>query len=242
MTKKNKDEDEKDKEDADSPFDFLNFLKDPTKLFKNRKFRQLFDQIFEKVSENLPANFQDLSPEDIRKELMKNKDKFGFKGPFLYGFNVNIGPDGKPTVDSFGNLKQKAGEPEKHEVDDVRKPLIEVDEQGINIIVIAEMPGVTKKDIELKATSHSLTISTKNSEFGRNYYKEIELPAAINSDYAKARYQNGILEVKLKKIDEKQTDIKIDWAWRIFSRILFILPFALPFMVCITPVFAVRKV
>ena len=72
------------------------------------------------------------------------------------------------------------------------------------------MPGVTREEIELKATTRSLTISTKSMDKGRNYYKELELPSPINSDYAKARYTNGILEVKLKKIDEKQTNIKID--------------------------------
>ena len=71
------------------------------------------------------------------------------------------------------------------------------------------MPGVTKEDIELKATNQSLTVSTKKDAV-RAYYKEISLPSAINSDYAKARYTNGILEVQLKKLDQKQTKIKVD--------------------------------
>ena len=132
------------------------------------------------------------------------------RGPFMAGFNVHFRPDGTPVVDSFGNLKTKPGEPGEPKEYGVRKPLVEISEEATQIIVIAEMPGVTKEDIELKATSHSLTISTENSKTDRNYYKEVELPAAINSDYAKARYQNGILEVKLKKIDEKHTNIKVD--------------------------------
>ena len=89
-------------------------------------------------------------------------------------------------------------------------PLVEVNEQDDQIILIAEMPGVTKEDIELKSTNYSMTISTKKNVIGRNYYKEIDLPSAIDPNYAKARYQNGILEVKLKKIEEQQKKIKID--------------------------------
>jgi HSP20 family protein len=180
---------------------------DPNKLFSSKEFRRLFKDIFEKIMGNLPSEFQNLSPEDIMRELTKNKDKFGF--PIMYGFNINIGPNGKPTIDSFGNLKARpySGEPE---VKKVREPLTEVNEEGDQIIVICEMPGVTKDEIELKATRDSLTISTKSKFQGRAYYKEVKLPSAINSDYAKARYTNGILEVKLKKIDEEQTHIKID--------------------------------
>ena len=87
---------------------------------------------------------------------------------------------------------------------------MEVNEENDQIIVIAEMPGVTKEDVEIKATSRSLTISTKIGSYSRNYRKEVELPFPINSDYAKARLQNGILEIKLKKLDEKHKDIKVD--------------------------------
>ncbi|MCK4284847.1 MAG: Hsp20/alpha crystallin family protein, partial [Candidatus Lokiarchaeota archaeon] len=59
------------------------------------------------------------------------------------------------------------------------------------------------------ATSHSLTISTKE-DANMHYYKEVDFSSAINSDVAKARYVNGILEVRLKKIDEKHKNIRID--------------------------------
>ncbi|MFX1553935.1 MAG: archaeal heat shock protein Hsp20 [Promethearchaeota archaeon] len=221
MPKKNKDDEEDEDEEKGDPYDFFKyfddpnkffsdpnkFLIDPNKLLRSKDFRRLFKEIFEKIRNNLPSEFQNLSPEDITKEFMKNKSKFGF--PFMYGFNINIGKDGKPTIDSFGNIKAKpySGEPE---VKKVREPMTEVNEEGDQIIVICEMPGVTREEIELKATTNSLTILTKFKDKGRNYYKEVELPSAINSDYARARYTNGILEVKLKKIDEKQTDIKID--------------------------------
>ena len=207
MPRKDEDEEDDDEDEPEGPIDFFKVFSDPNnpnnlnKLFKSKQFKDLFKNIFEKLTKD----FQGMSPEEIKKEFMKNKSKYG---PIMYGFNVNIGPDGTPSIDSFGNIKTKpSGKPE---VNSVREPMVEVNEEQNYVSVIAEMPGISKDDVEIKATSRSLTISTKLNASGRNYYKEIDLPCAINSDYAKARYQNGILEIKLKKFDEKQTDIKID--------------------------------
>ena len=206
-------EDENDDEDEDFPFDLSKFFEnpnkfmvDPNKLFRSKQFRAIFNEVFEKLVKNLPKEFQNLTPEEITREFMKNKSKFGF--PITYGFNINLGPDGKPIIDSFGTMKPKES-PGKQPPKSKRVPLVEVNEGVDQIIVIAEMPGVDRDDIELKSTSHSITISTKDTA-NRHYYKEVELPSTINTDYAKARYQNGILEIKLKKVDEKQKDIKID--------------------------------
>ncbi len=224
MPKRDRYDDEDDEDDEDeeeSPFDFFKqfgdpskffsdpnkFFIDPTKLFKSKDFKKLFNEIFDKMINNLPPELKNLSPEDLMKEFTKNKSKFGFF-PITYGFNINIGKDGRPTIDSFGNVKAKpySGKPE---VKSKREPLIEVNEEKDHIIVIAEMPGVDRDDIELKATSHSLTISTKENA-NMAYYKEVDFSSAINSDVAKARYVNGILEVRLKKLDEKHTSIRID--------------------------------
>ncbi|MGQ4874041.1 MAG: archaeal heat shock protein Hsp20 [Promethearchaeia archaeon] len=201
--------DEDDEDDFDNPYDFFKFFSDPNNLFKSKRMQKLFKDIFDQVMRNLPPEFNGLDPEELRKEIFRNKSKLGIKGPFVYGFNITIGPDGKPTIDSFGTLKPKVEEGETS-IRETREPLVEVNEDKDHVIVIAEMPGITKEDIEIKATSRSLTISAKSEEFGRNYYKEIDLPAAINSNKAKARYQNGILEITLEKVKEEQTDISIE--------------------------------
>ena len=207
--------DEYDDEDEEDEYeDFLNKFKDlgdpsklfgnfdPAKLFNSKEFQKMFKEIFKQLAKNLPKELQGLSPEEITREFMK-------KGPIMYGFNIGFGPDGKPIMDSFGNLEKEpiSG---KRKVRETREPLVEVNEDQDQIIVIAEMPGVSKEDIELNATNRSLTISTEKIVFGRSYFKEIDLPAAINSDYAKARYTNGILEVKLKKLKEKGKPIDIE--------------------------------
>jgi len=201
MPQENDKNNEDDDDEIKNPFDIFKYLSDPSKLeanlnklFRSKQFKGLFKDILEKMGKN----FQDLTPEDIKKE---------FGGPIMYGFNINF-KDGTPKIDPFGNIKVKpSGKPE---VNPVREPLIEINDEPGHIAVIAEMPGISKDDIEIKATSHSLTISTKPNVSGRSYYKEIDLPAAINSDYAKARFANGILEIKLRKIDEKKKDVGIE--------------------------------
>jgi len=222
MPKRDKYDDEEEDEEEENPFDFFKFIGDPSKfpsdpskffmdpnkLFSSKQFRQLFTDIFDKISKNLPPEFQNLSPEDLMREFRKNKSKFGLNSPIMYGFNVNIDKDGKPKIDSFGNIKPKpySGKPV---VKSKREPLVEVSEEKDQIVVIAEMPGVDRNDIELEATSDSLIISTKDNA-GRDYYKNVKLSSSVNLDVAKARYTNGILEVRLNKTDEKRTNIQID--------------------------------
>jgi HSP20 family protein len=65
------------------------------------------------------------------------------------------------------------------------------------IRVIAELPGVDKRDIRLACSERKMTISV-DSEM-RKYYKEVDLPAEVDPRVSKAKYTNGVLEVTLTK-------------------------------------------
>jgi len=83
-----------------------------------------------------------------------------------------------------------------------REPLVDVIETDGEIHVVAELPGVEKKDIKLHGTEDSLTISVDTPQ--RKYYKEVQLPAKVKVKEAKTEYKNGVLEVKLPKTKEKK--------------------------------------
>ena len=83
-----------------------------------------------------------------------------------------------------------------------REPLVDVMETDDEVKVIAELPGVEKKDIKLYGTEDTLTISVDTAE--RKYYKKVELPSAVDAKSAKASYKNGVLEVRLKKKKEPE--------------------------------------
>ncbi len=125
--------------------------------------------------------------------------------PIVRGFSIRIGPDGKPEIKEFGT------KPEIRETGvEERKPLIDVIETDEEVQVIAEMPGVSKEDIELNATERELEIKAESEN--RRYYERVELPCEVIPDSAKARYNNGVLEVVFKKKypEKKGKKIKVE--------------------------------
>lgn len=95
------------------------------------------------------------------------------------------------------------------------EPKIEVSENKENVMVTAEIPGVSEKDIELEiSTNGYLTISGEkkheNTQYSTNggYFSEISygrisrtvpLPWDLQYDKAFADYSNGVLTVTLPK-------------------------------------------
>jgi len=141
-------------------------------------------------------------------EGMKNVslEKQGEGEPYVYGFSMRVGPDGKPHIEEFGNIPGKRIGTE--EVSMEREPLTDVIEGDKEISVIAELPGVEKKDINLSATEETLEIKVDTPE--RKYSKEVRLPAKVKAEITKASFKNGVLEVKLKRAkDKKEKGVKV---------------------------------
>jgi HSP20 family protein len=130
------------------------------------------------------------------------KAEMGEIKPIVRGFSIRIGPDGKPEIREFGT-KPTIRETGIEE----RKPLVDVIETDNEVQVIAEMPGVNKEDIELNATETSLEIRAEGES--RKYYENVELPAEVEPESAKARYNNGVLEVVLRKKTPKKEGKRI---------------------------------
>ena len=131
-------------------------------------------------------------------------------GPFVYGYSVKIGPDGRPIIREFGNLKPGlgAGRPPLN-LRDQREPLIDVIEDEETVKVVAELPGVGKEDIKLYAVERTLTIEVDTPK--RKYYKKLELPVKVDETSARSTYRNGVLETVMRKRRRGEgTPIKID--------------------------------
>lgn len=127
-------------------------------------------------------------------------------GPYVYGWSLRVGPDGKPHFQEFGNVPRASGA-EPRQLLERREPLVDVMEEDDAISVTAEVPGVDKKDIDLEITGDTLTIKVDKDE--RKYYKEVKLPSEVDVDSAKASYHNGILDIELKKVKGKKKGKKI---------------------------------
>jgi HSP20 family protein len=77
--------------------------------------------------------------------------------------------------------------------------------------VVAELPGVDKKDIKLNVLDDMLTVSVDTQD--HKYYKEVKLPTEAEPKGAKTSYKNGVLEVTLRKAKKhkpKGKPIKIE--------------------------------
>lgn len=116
-------------------------------------------------------------------------------GPYVYGFSMSVGPNGKPVIREFGNVQRSRTGPQIREE---REPLVDVMEEEKDVVVIAELPGVEKKNIILHATKGNLTIDVDAPKC--KYHKELNLPTEVDSKSARASYKNGVVEVRLKKL------------------------------------------
>lgn len=166
---------------------------------------ELMAKEFEQLSQRTPQTLQ-------REQTLPDGTKVRSWGPFVYGYSVTVGPDGKPKVTEFGNFKAQTqlGKPQM-DVKEEREPLTDVIDGETEVRVIIELPGVDKKDIKLSGTDKKLTISVETPE--RKYFKEVELPAKVNVNKAKSTYTNGVLDItvpKKKQEKSKSRQIKIE--------------------------------
>ncbi|MCY0868006.1 MAG: Hsp20/alpha crystallin family protein [Desulfurococcus sp.] len=167
-----------------------------------------FDKIFEEMERTmweLMRRFTRGFTEEDFKRLEKELEKQGVT-PYIYGFSITIGPDGRPLIKEFGNVRRVHGKPV---ITEEREPLIDVFESKDEITVIAEIPGVDKDKIDVKVLEDGSTLVISASDTNRRYYKEVELPARVDPSSAKASYKNGVLEVKLKKAAGERRGVKI---------------------------------
>jgi len=95
-------------------------------------------------------------------------------------------------------------------------PAVDILEKDGSLILRAEVPGVSEKDIDLKIEGNVLTLKGEKKqehEEDRNNYHRMEsyygsftrsftLPDTVDRDNIKAEYKNGILEVTIPQKPE----------------------------------------
>ena len=174
-------------------------------------FRNFFgdiDREFSQAEEMLNRVFntaQSISP--LTADSFREASTF----PYYYGYQITVGPDGKPHVREFGNIKP--GSKGLVQQSNTREPLVDtsIDEKNNSLTITAEMPGISKEDIKLNASDKQIIIHAEKGD--KKYHTEIPLNIEIEDTSAKATYSNGILELRLRLKDplkSKGKDIKID--------------------------------
>jgi len=188
--------------------------------FKRRMRRSSFgswffgdiDKMIRDMEEMMEKEFRAFSTrvpkELVRERKLPDGSTIREWGPFVYGYSMTIGPDGKPKIREFGNVERKPRVASfgilrpSIDVKKQREPLVDVIDTDGEVKVVAELPGVEKKNIKLYGTGDSLTISVDTIQ--RKYFKDVEMPAKVNVKEAKTSYKNGVLEATLPKIEEEK--------------------------------------
>jgi HSP20 family protein len=155
-----------------------------------REMEKMMDEELKSFTEKVPKEY-------VKERKLPDGSTVKEMGPFVYGYSMKIGPDGKPEIQEFGNIKKGLkGTPQ---VKEEREPLVDIVETNEDIHVVAELPGVEKTDIKLHGTEDSLTISVDTPNY--KYYKEVALPVNVRVKEAKSSYKNGVLEVIIPKAE-----------------------------------------
>ena len=164
-----------------------------------------FDEMRREMEREFQDMFKDIetrAPKDLIREYETSEGgKVKEYGPFVYGYSMTIGPDGKPKVREFGNVKSSfssrgfsTGRPL---VSSEREPLADVTTTDKEERVVVEMPGISKEDIRINVYGTSVEVSTTGAD--TIYHEVIDLPEDTCIETARSTYKNGILEITFNK-------------------------------------------
>ena len=157
--------------------------------WNSRDFRKLFDDL-------------DKEPEDILEMFERTLKSFErlpanseFEGSFFYGFSITQGPEGKPVIREFGNVRPSGGSISRS---DVREPLVDtVYDRKHNLVkVVVDMPGVDPDEVSVIVRQRSVRVKAEDG--GRRYQTEVPLDIPVDATPLKKTFNNGIMELTLK--------------------------------------------
>jgi HSP20 family protein len=167
---------------------------------------------FDQMRREMEREFVDIEkavPKDLVREYETPQGgKVREVGPLVYGYSMTVGPDGKPKVEEFGNIKPTRrygfgtgfGRPE---ISGEMEPVADVTTTDKEIKVILEMPGLSKEKIKVDAYEDKVEVKSDDPQ--RKYYKIVELPPEVDIETARCTYNNGILEITFNKEDKEKT-------------------------------------
>jgi HSP20 family protein len=128
--------------------------------------------------------------EEADNEIKERLEKgYSGKPSVTYGYSTRtlVGREkGAPRVEPKSKSKPKA---------EILEPIVDVFDEGKFIKVIAELPSIKEKEIQVKTENRRIVLDAGSKE--RRYHKTIEL--SCDTAGIKKRYKNGILELEVKK-------------------------------------------
>ncbi len=85
-------------------------------------------------------------------------------------------------------------------------PLVDVLIEGANIVIVAELRGMDKDCVDVRATEHAVTISVDSPRC--SYHRKLCLPERVDPRSLTSSYKNGVLEVKLRRLIGGKVEVR----------------------------------
>jgi HSP20 family protein len=175
-----------------------------------------FDEMRRQMERQFQEQFRDIQTKAPKELVREYETSDGAKvreiGPIVYGYSATIGPDGKPIIREFGNIKSPGSSISDSrggftpatgpQITAEREPLADVITSDKEVKVVVELPGVTKENIKVNSYDNSVEISAGTSD--RKYRRVVDLPPEADTQAAKSNYKNGILEIVFNKKQESK--------------------------------------
>jgi HSP20 family protein len=154
----------------------------------------IFDDEFNRIFKRMSSSFFNI--DDLFEEF---KTEGNLSGPYYYGYSMTVGPDGKPVVKEYGNVK-----PGLLSSSDTREPVVDtiLNEKEKMVKLVAEMPGVEKSDVKILVQGKSVDITAEHGD--KKYHANVPIKFKVDENSAKATYKNGILELIFRLIEEEK--------------------------------------
>jgi HSP20 family protein len=168
---------------------------------------------FDQMRREMEREFEDIEktvPNDLVREYdTPQGDKVREVGPLVYGYSMTVGPDGKPRVKEFGNVKPSkrfgfgAADISRPEISGEMEPLADITTTDKEVRVVIEMPGLSKEKIKVDAFEDKVEVKSDDPQ--RKYHKIIEVLPETDIETARCSYNNGILEITFNKKEQAKT-------------------------------------
>jgi HSP20 family protein len=179
---------------------------------------------FEEMERMFDEQFRDMllqteTPKElVREYVTPGGDKVREIGPIVYGYSAVVGPDGKPRITEFGNVKQgtRIGGKEVTgtrrrgpQLTAEREPLADIITTDKEVKIVVELPGVNKENIRVNAYEGSAEVVAETQD--RKYRRVVDIPVDTDAESVKSTFKNGLLEIAFKRKDKpKGKEVKVE--------------------------------
>lgn len=125
--------------------------------------------------------------------------------------------------DIYDQMQNMMNTLQKNTLDLMRGVPVDIEEDEDSYTLTADIPGVRKEDIDLKADEETLSIAAETSEeleehnekyvrrerSQRTFQRTVMWPSKVEPETVEANYEEGVLKVTAEKQEDDSKDIEI---------------------------------